>query len=92
MLQGTLLLFVAAANLGAISIFITSASRYIGCPRGESVNQVIQVFVFVLVGNKLQADMNIFFVSRLSRDSFGIFVNGVTGNFSRKCHGKNLFL
>ena len=60
MLQGTLLLFVAAANLGAISIFITSASRYIGCPRGESVNQVIQVFVFVLVGNKLQADMKFF--------------------------------
>ena len=29
---------------------------------GESVNQVIQVFVFVLVGNKLQVDMNIFFV------------------------------
>ena len=31
MLQGTLLLFVAAANLGAISILITNAPRYIGC-------------------------------------------------------------
>ena len=52
--------FLAAANLGAISIFITSASRYIGCPWEESVNQVIQVFVFVIVGNKLQADMKFF--------------------------------